>query len=129
MRRRGDVRGRLERLEDLVAGMPKPREGDQDLLPVAFFARILDAIAHVRRAPIDAERWRYTLEGLRDEAPATVAAYVAALVSLRHPDEDGAREILAGRGDVGTLWDLVDAFGRFEEGITDTPDGGEGDKL
>jgi hypothetical protein len=120
------VRGRLERLEDLVAGMPKARGGDQDVLPVAFFARALDAMAHVRRAPIDAERWRYTLEGLRGEAPATVAAYVAALASLRHPDEDGAREILAGSGDVGTLWDLVGAFGRFGEGTTDTPDGGEG---
>jgi hypothetical protein len=117
------MRGRLERLEELVAGMPKAREG---VLPVAFLARVLDAMAHVRRAPIDAERWRYTLEGLRDEAPASVAASVAALASLRHPDEDGAREILAGRGDVGTLGDLVGAFGRFGEGTTDTPDGGEG---
>lgn len=120
------MRGRLERLEDLVAQMPKAREGSPDFLPVDFFGRTLDAIAHVRRAPIDAERWRYTLDGLRHEAPATVAAYVAAHASLGHPDEGGAREILAERADEGTLWELVEAFGRFEYGITDTPDGGEG---
>ena len=83
-------------------------------------------MAHVRRAPIDAERWRYSLEGLRDESPVTVAAHVAALATLRHPDEGGAREILAERAEEGTLPELVGAFARFVDNRTNTPDGGEG---
>jgi hypothetical protein len=76
---------------------------------------------------VDAERWRYTLDGLRGEAPVTVAAYVAALTNLRHPDEAGARGILAERADEGTLWEPVGAFGRFADGRTDPDDGGRGD--
>ena len=122
------IRGRLEKLEGLVA---EQRElgtgGAKGRLLEDFFRRALDAVAHVRRAPIDAERWRYTLEGLRDEAPVTVAAYVAALTNLRHPDEAGARGLLAelaGDPDDGTLWELVGAFGRFADSRTNTPTGG-----
>ena len=66
----------------------------------------------------------------RDEAPVTVAAYVAALANLRHPDEDGVRELLAGLAgapDAGTLWELVGAFGCFADGTTKPGDGGRGD--
>jgi len=125
--RQGNVRGRLGRLEDLVA---EQRElgtgGSRGRLREDFFRRALDAMAHVRRAPIDAERWRYSLEGLRDEPPVTVAAYVAALATLSHPDEGGARELLAKRADEGTLWSLVGAFGRFADNRTNPGDGGEG---
>lgn len=127
---RGNVRGRLEKLEGLVAEQRELRTGGaKGRLLEDFFRRSLDAMAHVRRADVDAERWRYSLEKLGDEAPATVAAYVAALATLRHPDEGGAREILAGledEGDAGTLWSLVDAFGRFANNRTDPGDGGEG---
>jgi hypothetical protein len=126
--RRGDVRGRLTRLEDLAAEQRGLGTGGaKGRLTEDFFRRSLDALAHIRRAPIDAERCRYAPERLRGEAPVTVAAYVAALASLRHPDEGGAREILAGladEGDADTLFGLVGAFGRFADDRTDPGDGG-----
>ena len=125
------VRRRLEKLEGLLAEQRELRTGGaKGRLLEDFFRRALDAVAHVRRAPVDAERWRYTLEGLRNEAPVTVAAYAAALANLRHPDEAGARGILAGLAgdpDAGTLLELVDAFGRFADGRTDPGDRGRGD--
>jgi hypothetical protein len=72
----------------------------------------------VRRAPIDDPRWRYSLDGLRDESPMGLAAYVAALTALRHPDEGEARELLgtvAVEQEVAAqeLWEYVDSFARF----------------
>jgi hypothetical protein len=60
-----------------------------------FYRRALETLAHIRRAPIDEERWRYRVEKLWGEAPVTVLAHVAALSALGHEDEDEAREILA----------------------------------
>jgi hypothetical protein len=75
-------------------------------------------MAHVRRASIDDPRWRYTLEGLRDESPMNLAAYVAALTALRHPDEGEARELLGTVAvqrevDARELWEYVDSFSQF----------------
>jgi hypothetical protein len=88
---RGNIYSRLERLE--ASPVLTARHGGdtaRERLLSDFIVRALDAMAHVRRASIDDPRWRYTLEGLRDESPFTLAAYVAALTALRHPDE-GAR--------------------------------------
>jgi hypothetical protein len=55
----------------------------------------LDAIAHIRRAPIDKpSAWRYEVESLKDKGAFAIACYVAALTDLGHPDEERAREIL-----------------------------------
>jgi hypothetical protein len=89
---RGNIYSRLERLE--ASPVLTARHGGdtaRERLLSDFTVRALDAMAHVRRASIDDPRWRYTLEGLRDESPFTLAAYVAALTALRHPDEGEAR--------------------------------------
>jgi hypothetical protein len=114
------VRRRLERLEAspvLAARRNDPTAAREKLL-WDFTARALDAMAHVRRARIDDPRWRYSLDGLRDESPMALAAYVAALSTLRHPDEGKARELLGTVAveqevDAQTLWEYVDSFARF----------------
>ena len=57
-------------------------------------AETLDAMVHIRRAPIDRPEWGYEIENLRDLEPFSIACHVAALVDLKHPDEERAREIL-----------------------------------
>jgi hypothetical protein len=116
---RGNIHGRLEKLEAATPQEPDEAEDRKKLLS-EFFRQALDAMAHIRRESIDEERWRYDLEKLRDEPPATVAAYVAALAPLRHPDEDEARDLLADLADErqidpATLWTPVEAFVRFGE--------------
>ena len=69
--------------------------GERERLVSDFAGRTLDAMASIRRAPIDAEPYRYHVEKLRRESPMTVTAYVAALAHLGHLDEDEARAILA----------------------------------
>ena len=56
--------------------------------------RTLDAMAHIKRAPVDDEKWRFDVERLRDESLFTIACYVVALAHKGHPDEERAREIL-----------------------------------
>ena len=117
---RGNIYTRLEKLESssvLAARRNDPTVVREKLL-WDFSVRALNAMAHVRRAPIDDPRWRYSLDGLRDESPIALAAYVAALTALRHPDEDKARELLATVAverevDTQALWKCVDSFGRF----------------
>ena len=80
-----------------------------------FLGQALDALAHVRRSSIDAERWRYSVEKLRAESPATVAAYVCALRERGHEDEARARDILEERAtdenvDLAALEKLMDAY-------------------
>ena len=69
----------------------------------------LDAMAHIRRAPVDEEEWRYEVEKLKDRGAFAIACHVAALAHLEHPDEVRAREILEAK--------LVEA----ERGIEDSP--------
>jgi hypothetical protein len=117
---RGNIYSRLEKLEAspvLAARRNDPTTARERLL-WDFTVRALDAMAHVRRAPIDDPRWRYTLDGLRDESPIALAAYVAALTALRHPDEGGARELLGTVAverevDAQALWRCVDSFAQF----------------
>jgi len=114
------VRRRLERLEAsplLTTRRNDPTAAREKLL-WDFTVRALDAMAHVRRASIDEPRWRYTLGGLRDEPPFTLAGYVAALSALRHPDEGEARKLLGivaveQEVETQTLWECVDSFARF----------------
>jgi hypothetical protein len=80
-----------------------------------FLGQALDALAHVRRSSIDPERWRYSVEELRAESPATVAAYVCALRERGHEDEARARDILEERAteenvDLAALEKLMDAY-------------------
>jgi hypothetical protein len=119
MRRSGNLRGRLARLE--ASPILTARNGGDTArkrLLWDFIGRALDAMAHVRRARIDDPQWRYSLDGLRDESPMALAAYVAALTALRHPDEDNARELLGTvaveqGADAQELWEYVDSFARF----------------
>jgi hypothetical protein len=83
---------RIEALERAYAGPAARGTGEREKLVGVFCRRALDAMASIRRAPIDEERYRYSVEKLRGEAPVTVLAHVAALAHLGHEDE--AREIL-----------------------------------
>jgi hypothetical protein len=116
---RGHIYSRLEKLEasPVLAARNDPTVARERLL-WNFTVQALDAMAHVRRASIDDLRWHYSLDGLRDESPFTLAAYVAALTALRHPDEDEARELLSTVAvqrdvDAQELWEYVDSFARF----------------
>jgi hypothetical protein len=86
----------------------------------------LDAMAHIKRAPIDHPPWRFEVEGLQDKGAVAIAYYVAALAHMGHPDEERAREILeeavAEREIEGApLWamvgSLVDDLNRMQEDI------------
>jgi hypothetical protein len=75
-------------------------------------------MAHVKRESIDDPKWRYILDDLRGESLIKVAAYVAALTDLRHPDEGASRELLSTiqaerEVDATTLWECIDAFATF----------------
>ena len=118
---RGNIYSRLAKLEasPLLAAR-HAGETTRERLLWNFNVRALDAMAHVRRARIDDPRWRYTLDGLRDKAPFALAAYVAALTALRHPDEGEASELLATvaveqQVEAQALWKCVDSFARFAE--------------
>jgi hypothetical protein len=124
MRPKGKARGIYSRLERLEAShVLAARHGGEtarERLLWNFTVRALDTMAHVRRARIDDPRWRYTLGGLRDKSPIALAAYVAALTALRHPDEGEARELLGTveverEVDAQALWECVDSFARFEK--------------
>ena|SRR3712207_1888636 len=89
-------------------------------------AQTLDAMAHIRRAPIDRPEWRYEVEKLKDRGPFAIACHVAALAHLEHSDEERAREILeeveAERGiEDSPLWamiySLVDGLNRMRGGV------------
>ncbi len=116
----GSLERRIEALEQLIG--PPEQEGTaaRDKLFHDFTIRALNAMAHIRRAPIDEEPHRYGVEKLRDEAPITVAAHVAALAHLDHEDADEAREILEDleqdRGlDPARHEALIDAFAGLVE--------------
>jgi hypothetical protein len=91
----GSIDKRIEHLERLyhTASAERGGRGREELVRKAWIGT-LDAIAHIRRAPIDAEPWRYEVEKLRGKNPFAIACHVAALAHLEHPDEEEARRIL-----------------------------------
>jgi hypothetical protein len=111
----GSIDRRLYALERLIHPPEETGDAHRRQLVSEFTRRVLDAMASIRRSPIDPEQYRYSVEKLRQESPATVAAYVCALAHLEHEDEAEAREILGGRtGDenmgLATVAKLVDTF-------------------
>jgi hypothetical protein len=89
---------RIEALERLyqtnAAERTSAAERAREELGRQAIFRTLDAMAHIKRAPIDPPQWRFEVEKLRDEALFTIACYVVALTHMEHPDEARAREIL-----------------------------------
>ena len=112
----GSIDRRVEDLERLVHPVEETSDVRRRELVHKFLTRALDAQAHVKRSSIDPEQWRYSVERLREESPATVAAYVCVLRDQGHEDEARAREILeekAGEAegvDLATLEKLMDAY-------------------
>ena len=113
---------RIEALERFVRPSEEAGDADRHRLVHEFLRRVLDVPAHVKRFSIDPERWRYSVERLREESPATVAAYICALRDQGREDEARAREILEEKaGEVGgvalaTLEMLMDAFAALASG-------------
>ena len=119
---------RIEALEKLYASSTAEERsaaerGRKDLVSKALHGALV-AMAHIRRAPIDREGWRFKVGNLRDLEPFTIACHVAALAHLEHSDVERAREILeeveAERGIEGSpLWamiySLVDSLNRMQE--------------
>ncbi len=94
----GSLDRRIEALEKLYAKSTAEEHtaaerGRKELVSKAM-AQTLDAMAHIRRAPIDRPEWRYEVEKLKDREPFAIAYHVAALAHLEHSDEERAREIL-----------------------------------
>ena len=124
----GSLDRRIEALEKLYAQSTAEERsaaerGRKELVSKAMHGT-LDAMAHIRRAPIDREPWRYEVEKLKDRGPFAIACHVAALAHLEHPDVQRAREILeeveAERGiEDSPLWamiySLVDSLNRMRE--------------
>jgi hypothetical protein len=115
----GSLDRRLEALEKLYAKSTAEEHtvaerGRKELVSKAM-AQTLDAMAHIKRAPIDRPEWRYEVEKLKDLKPFTIACHVAALAHLEHPDVQRAREILeeveAERGiEDSPLWAMIDSL-------------------
>lgn len=107
----GSIERRIESLEQRIG----PLEETGDAERRQFLWRALDAMAHLKRSSIDPVKWRYSVEKLRQESPATVAAYLCVLRDQEHEDEARAREILEQRAkdesvDLASLEKLMDAF-------------------
>lgn len=120
----GSLGRRIEALEaSLACSEAEPAGGvspERELLAREFMRRSLEALASIRRAPIDPEPHRYSARKLRGQSPVTVVAHVAALAHLEHEDEDEARRILAElveeRGlDPAPHEKLIGMFARFAE--------------
>jgi uncharacterized protein YhdP len=107
--------GIVKRIESLEQRIRPLEETAAEANRRQFLWRALDAMAHVKRSSIDPEQWRYSVEKLRQESPATVAAYVCVLRDHEHEDEAPAREILEQRAkdesvEMAELEMLMDAF-------------------
>jgi hypothetical protein len=93
--------GSLERrLSDLEASLREELKGSGPTETRRFILDYLSAVGHVRRALIDTPGLRYELGGLLDLSAWSVAAYVAALITLEHEDRFEARDILAAKNDL-----------------------------
>jgi uncharacterized protein YhdP len=107
--------GIVKRIESLEQRIRPLEETAAEANRRQFLWRALDAMAHVKRSSIDPEQWRYSVEKLRQESPATVAAYLCVLRDQEHEDEARAREILEQSAkdesvDLDALEKLMDAF-------------------
>jgi hypothetical protein len=108
----GGIAKRIESLEQRIRPLEETAaEADRR----QFLWRALDAMAHVKRSSIDPVKWRYSVEKLRQESPATVAAYVCVLRDKEHEDEARACEILEQRAkdegvEMAELEMLMEAF-------------------
>ena len=115
----GNLDRRIEALERLYANSAAEErtaadESRKELINKAIHGA-LDAMAHIKRAPIDEPPWRYEVEKLREKEPFTIACYVATLAHTEHPDEERAREVLkevvAQRKIEGApLWAMIDSL-------------------
>lgn len=117
----GSIEKRLAALEAAHARASAPADHSRkERLMDDFIGRTLDAMASIKRAPIDPENVRYTCARLRGLGPLPIATHVAALAALAHEDEDEAREILAQRAEergvrLETIEKLIDGFAAFVE--------------
>jgi hypothetical protein len=94
----GSLERRIQQLEELyhthaAEGRAEAAHTREELTRKAMTGT-LNAIAHIRRGPIDPERWRFDVEELSGESLFAIACYIAALSHMHHPDEERAREIL-----------------------------------
>jgi hypothetical protein len=126
----GSLSRRLQQLEELYH-MSAAEESTaatrsrEELVSKAMHGT-LDALAHLRRASVDKEPWRYSVEKLKDREPFTIACYIAALAHKEHPDEERAREILEEpvaeqELEGAPLWAMIDSleatFNQMDEEI------------
>jgi hypothetical protein len=93
---------RIEELERSFAESPQFGGGGGGYvaaLSKRFVVDSLNAMAHIRRAPLDGPIWRYDVEKLRGRGTFSAAVYVAALRVLEHPDEAEAFDIFVEKRD------------------------------
>ncbi len=97
----GSVDRRLEDLERSFAQSVKTGGGAGYVAALSkrFVVDSLNAMAHIRRAPLDGPIWRYDVEKLRGRGTFSAAVYVAALRVLEHPDEAEAFDIFVEKRD------------------------------
>ncbi len=97
----GSVGRRIEDLERSFAQSVKTGGGAgyAAALSKRFVVDSLNAMAHIRRAPLDGPIWRYDVEKLRGRGTFSAAVYVAALRVLEHPDEAEAFDIFVEKRD------------------------------
>ena len=103
--------GELERVyaRDPSSAGSSAGGGHKERLAKKFVSVALSAISHIRREVIDLPHFRYRLDMLHEFSTFKCAAYVAALTSLGHGDEDDARKILRAKpgGDSEVLEKLI----------------------
>jgi hypothetical protein len=91
----GSIESRLARLEERIAPPADEAAEARERLVRKVWSKTLDAMAHIRRAPIDEPRWRYEVSKLRSKSSFDIACYISALAALGHEDEQEARTILS----------------------------------
>jgi hypothetical protein len=111
----GSLDKRIELLEQRIRPLEEASDDNGRQHVHEFLRRALDAGAHVKRSSIDPVKWRYSVEKLRQESPATVAFYLCVLRDQNHEDEARAREILEQRAkdegvEMAELEMLMEAF-------------------
>jgi hypothetical protein len=95
----GSIEKRIEALEECYRTSEAGQRAatatrEREELRRRVWSSTLNAVAWIRRAPVDPPQWRYGVGKLRDKSPFAIATHIAALATLEHPDEDEARRIL-----------------------------------